>query len=326
MKKSAGLLATLLLALPLFARPPLSARMRSLTITNPETHSVPADVAAGVYAQWRSYVAAKHTATAGGTVHTSAITDSRSSRVIVIPAAGSVAGGGGSLFFRSDVTLVNYEAAAHDVIVMWWPAGSSNTLATTGSNVITLTLQPNTFNTYPDFVANTLHQSGLGSIVVIPSAGGTLTFDAGIDGFSRIYTKQPGSNGTVSQEFPGVDPDNSSISNEAVSLGLRQDNDYRTNWGIVNTDSVSHTFHITFMGENNQTQTVDVTVPAYGMTQQAAPSGTFGALNIVFTGTDITNYGSFIAYASSTDNVTGDGWVSVASGDYTSDSLAFLGV
>jgi hypothetical protein len=325
MKKSARLLAALFLAVPLCARPSLSARMKSLTITNPETHTVPADVAAGVYAQWRAYVAAKHSAAAGGTVHTSAITDSRSSRVIVIPAAGSVAGGGGSLFFRSDVTLVNYEAAAHDVTVMWWPAGSSNTLATTGSNVITLTLQPNTFNTYPDFVANTLHQSGLGSIVIIPSASGTLTFDAGIDGFSRIYTKQPGSNGTVSQEFPGVDPDNASTFNEAVSLGLRQDSDYRTNWGIVNTDSVSHSFHLTFMGENNQSATLDVTVPAYGMTQQAAPAGTFGALSIIFSSSDITNFASFVAYASSTDNTTGDGWVSLASGDFSSNDLNFLG-
>lgn len=326
MKKSAGLLATLFLALPLMARPSLTARMRSLTVTNPETHSVPADVAATVYAQWRAYVAAKHTAATGGAVHTSAVADSRSSRVIVIPAAGSLAGGGGSLFFRSDVTLVNYEAAAHDVIVMWWPAGSSNTLATTGANVITLTLQPNTFNTYPDFVANTLHQSGLGSIVVIPSASGTLTFDAGIDGFSRIYTKQPGSNGTVSQEFPGVDPDSSAMFDEGVSLGLRQDANYRTNWGIVNTDTVSHSFHITFMGENNQTATVDVTVPAFGMIQQAAPAGTFGALNVIFTSPDITSFGSFIAYASSTDNTTGDGWVSLAAGDLSSNDLSSIGL
>ena len=326
MRKSAVLLATILIALPLFARPSLSARMKSLTIKNPDTKSVPPDVAASVYAQWRAYVAAKHATASSGTVHTSAVTDSRSSRVIVIPAAGSLAGGGGALFFRSDVTLVNYESAAHDVIVMWWPAGTSNNLNTTGSNVITLTLQPNTFNTYPDFVANTLHQSGLGSIVIIPSASGTLSFDAGIDGFSRIYTKQPGSNGTVSQEFPGVDPDNASIFNEGVSLGLRQDANYRTNWGIVNTDSVSHSFHLTFMGENNQTATMDVTVPAFGMIQQAAPAGTFGALTIIFSSPDVTDFASFIAYASSTDNTTGDGWVSLASGDFSSNDLGFFGV
>ena len=325
MKKSAVLLATILIALPLFARPSLSARMRSLTITNPDAGSVSPEVAASVYAQWRAYVAAKHGTTTNGTVHTSAVTDSRSSRVIVIPAAGSVAGGGG-LFFRSDVTLVNYEAAAHDVIVMWWPAGTSNSLNTTGTNVMTLTLQPNTFNIYPDFVANTLKQSGLGSIVVIPIVSGSLSFDAGIDGFSRIYTKQPGSNGTVSQEFPGVDPDSGSIFNEAASLGLRQDAGYRTNFGIVNTDSVSHSFHLTFLGENNQTATLDLTVPAFGMIQQAAPPGTFGALNIIFSSPDVADFGSFIAYASSTDNTTGDGWVSLASGDFSSSDLNFLGV
>jgi len=324
MKKSALLLTTLLIALPLFARTPLSARMKSITWRAPETQSVPADVAAHVYAQWRDYVAARHVA-GSGTVHTSAVTDSRSSRVIVIPAAGSLVGGGGALFFRSDVTLVNYEAAARDVIAMWWAAGTTNVLSASGSNVVRLTLQPSTFNTYPDFVANTLKQSGLGSIVIIPVTGTAFTFDAGIDGFSRIFTKQPGSNGTVSQEFPGVDPDYFSMFDEGVSMGLRQDTDYRTNWGIVNIDSVSHAFHITFMGENNQSATLNVTVPAYGMIQQPAPTGTFGALNILFSGTDVTTFSSFIAYASSTDNITGDGWVSIASADYSSDSLDFFG-
>jgi hypothetical protein len=324
MNKTAALLVTFLAALPIFARPSLSARMKTVVDRNPETRPISAEVAANVYAQWRSYLTAKHS-TATGTAHTSAITDSRSSRVIVIPAAGSLAGGGGALFFRSDVTLVNYEATAHTVVVMWWAAGSTNTLTTTGSNAITLTLQPSTFNTYPDFVANTLKQSGLGSIVVIPVTGTTFTFDAGIDGFSRIYTKQPGSNGTVSQEFPGFDPDSNSMFNEGVSLGLRQDNDYRTNWGIVNTDTASHKFHVTFLGENNQTQSLDVTVPAFGMIQQAAPSGNFGALNVVFSGTDVQDFGDFIAYASSTDNTTGDGWVSIASADFSSNDLASIG-
>ena len=326
MKKTAALLATLVVSLPLFARTPLSARMKSVTVRNPETQSVPADVAAQMLAQWRAYVAAHHTNAASGTAHTSAITDSRSSRLIVIPAAGSVAGGGGALFFRSDVTLVNYEASAHDVVAMWWPAGSTNTLSASGANATRLTLQPSTFNTYPDFVANTLKQTGLGSVVIIPVSGTTFSFDAGIDGFSRIYTKQPGSNGTVSQEFPGVDPDNASMFNEGVSLGLRQDTDYRTNWGIVNTDSVPHTFHITFMGENSQSATADVTVPPFGMVQQAAPAGNFGALNIIFSSSDVTDFASFIAYASSTDNTTGDGWVSLASGDFASGDLDFLGV
>ena len=324
MKKSAGLLATLLIALPLFARTPLSARMRSVTVRNPETQTVPADVALQALAQWRSYVAAQR-AGSSSTVHTSAITDTRSSRVIVIPAAGSVAGGGGSLFFRSDVTLVNYEATAQDVVVMWWAAGTTNSLATSGATVTRLTLQPSTFNTYPDFVANTLKQSGLGSIVIIPVSGDTLSLTVGIDGFSRIFTKQPGSNGTVSQEFPGVDPDYFSVFTEAVSLGLRQDAGYRTNWGIVNTDSASHTFHVTFMGENNQTATADVTVPGYGMVQQAAPAGTFGALNITFSLTDTQDFIGFVAYASSTDNITGDGWVSIASADYSSSDLDSLG-
>jgi hypothetical protein len=322
MKTSAGIIATLLIALPLFARPPLSARMKSITVREPQTQSVSADVAAQILSQWRAQMIAHRSS---NTVHASAVTDVRSARAFVIPAAGSAPGGGGALFFRSDVTLVNYDSTAQDVVAVWWASGTSNPLATSGSTVTRLTLQPFTFNTYPDFVATTLHQSGLGSVAVIPVSGNSFDFAAGIDGFSRIFTKQPGSNGTVSQEFPGVDPDSLSIFTEGVSLGLRQDADYRTNWGIVNVDDVAHAFKVTFLGENNQSQSVNVTVPAFGMTQQPAPAGTFGALNIVFDVTDTNNFISWLAYASSTDNTTGDGWVSIASADYSSDDLDFLG-
>jgi hypothetical protein len=315
-KKSAGLLAVLFIACPLLARTPLSARMKSVIVRDPQTQTVPTEVARQILMQWRQHRTA---------VCATAVTDVRSSRVFVIPAAGSLAGGGGALFFRSDVTLVNYNATPQDVVAIWWAAGTSNPLTTSGTTVTRLTLQPNTFNTYPDFVATVLKQSGLGSIAVIPVSGNNFNFDAGIDGFSRIYTKQPGSNGTVSQEFPGVDPDSLSLFTEGISLGLRQDADYRTNWGIVNAEDVAHKFRVTFLGENGQTASVDVTVPAFGMIQQAGPAGNFGALSVVFDVTDTNQFMSWTAYASSTDNTTGDGWVSIASADYSSADLDAIG-
>src|SRR2546427_622374 len=83
-----------------------------------------------------------------------------------------------------------------------------------------------------------------------------------VDGLSRIYTKQPGSNGTVSQEFPTVDADYFSAQNSAASLGLRQDAGFRTNYGIVNIDSAPHAFHVRFVGERLTTE-ANLTVPAY---------------------------------------------------------------
>ena len=55
------------------------------------------------------------------------------------------------------------------------------------------------------------------------------------------------------------------------------------------------------------------------------PAYVDGALNIVFSGTDVQDFGDFIAYASSTDNTTGDGWASIASADFSSSDLTSIG-
>ena len=82
---------------------------------------------------------------------------------------------------------------------------------------------------------------------------------------------------------------------------------------------------MTFIGEK-MTTTTTLTVKAFGMVQQAVPAGDYGALQIVF---QVTNAGSdfvtWIGYASSTDNITGDGWVSLASADLTPDELDLIG-
>jgi hypothetical protein len=254
-----------------------------------------------------------------GVVHASAITDNRFARVLVIPAAGSTPGGGGTLFFRSDVTLINYNSAPQDVVALWWAAGTSNPLATTAGT--RLTLPPTQALTITDFVASVFHLQGLGAIVLIPVTGNTFDGTAAVDGLSRIYTKQPGSEGTVSQEFASVDPDSFSAIDEAAALGLRQDANFRTNFGLVNLDEVPHVVHVRFIGERAQSA-IDVTVPADGMIQQAMPAGDYGALTIVYDITDAgVNFVTWIAFASSTDNITGDGWVSLASADFDSTGL-----
>ena len=99
----------------------------------------------------------------------------------------------------------------------------------------------------------------------------------------------------------------------------------RTNFGIVNADKIPHIVHVTAIGER-LTKDTTITVPAYGMVQSSIPAGDYGALTVVF---DITDSGgasiAWVAYASSTDNITGDGWVSIASADLTPDDLAIIG-
>jgi hypothetical protein len=321
MKKLALLLA-FTFTIPLAARPPLhlahmSAANAASLVFAPVDPELPAQLLAQL--QTRRIVRA-----AG--MRASAITDSISARAFIIPAAGSLAGGGGSLFFRSDVTLVNYRNTPQQVLIGFWQQGTSNSL--NFSNYKTVTLPSNQFATVQDFVASSLGLSGLGSLIFIPYTGSAIDSNSAIDGFSRIYTKQPGSSGTVSQPFDAVDPDTLSaqLINEGVALGLRQDADFRTNVGIVNVDASPHTFKLSLVGEKTQT-TLTITVPAYGMIQQAIPAGDYGALQVIYQVTDAssTTLVSWVGYASSTDNITGDGWVSIASADFSPDDLTAIG-
>lgn len=251
-------------------------------------------------------------------VRITTVGDNRSARAFIVPAAGSVRGAGNT-FFRSDVTFVNYDDTAQDIAAFWLPQGATNA---NPANVV-ITLEPGTFVTYEDFVGTVLHQSGLGSIFVIPVSGGDIDLDGAIDGFSRIWTNQPNATGTVSQPFPPVDPDSFYYHDVAASLGLRHDNAYRTNYGIVNADSVPHTFVVEIVSERNQPQPFNITVPGPGMVQNAIPAGDYGSLAIVFTVDDIE--ASWTAYASSTDNITGDGWVSIAAAAFTPADLSDIG-
>jgi hypothetical protein len=318
-------LSLLALSLPIYARNP--SRLSRMTSVDPATlviAPVDADLPARLIAQWKAGAAARRAALRSG-VHASAIVDSVSTRALIIPAAGSLAGGGGT-FFRSDVTLVNYGSAAEQVLAGLWVQGTTNSL--NAANYKTITLQPNSFVTVQDFVATSLGLSNsLGALVFLPYTGTALDQNAAVDGFSRIYTTQPGSTGTVSQPFEAVDPDffSAQLLDEGVALGLRQDANFRTNFGIVNTDSSDHVFKLTFKGEK-LTTSLTITVKAFGMIQQAIPTGDYGALQIVYDVTDAgSNLVTWVAYASSTDNVTGDGWVSLASADMTPDDLSLIG-
>jgi hypothetical protein len=324
MKTAAIALLSAAISLPLLARPTLRlAHLTAGKASSVAVAEVDPQLPGRLLHQLHAQLIARH-ASAGG-AHTLAVADAVSGRSFIIPAAGSTAGGGGTLFFRSDVTLVNYAPTAQKVLAGFWPAGTTNSL--NPAQYKQLTLNSNQFVTIPDFVATTMNTSGLGTLVFIPFDGTNLDPNGAIDGFSRIYTKQPGSNGTVSQPFEAVNVDTQSavFSDEAIALGLRQDANFRTNFGIVNVDDKTRTYKIFFTGENSTTN-ITRTLPPFGMIFEAAPAGDFGALQIVF---QVTNAGSdfvsWCGFASSTDNITGDGWVSIASADLSPTELDEIG-
>ena len=219
----------------------------------------------------------------------------------LIPAAGSVGGANGT-YFRSDVTLANRRSTAQIIQVGWIARGVNNASAPTQR----FSINPNTTTFENDFVNRILGKSGLGSILVLAvDSAGNADSGALIDGFSRIWTPQPGSSGTVSQEFSSVDVKDSLA--DSYGYGLRQDASYRTNVGLVNLYDTPQTFTINVVGFTTNTSFTQ-TVQPYSMEQVPLPAGNYGDLYIRVASGPNLNWWS--AYGTSVDNITGDGWVS----------------
>lgn len=257
-----------------------------------------------------------------GGLGTRSVALNSSTRAFAIPAAGSVRGGGGT-FFRSDITLVNWNDASQKVGVVWYPNGAST--PTVYSTTFPGNRPPFTTN---DFVGTVIQQQGLGSLLFFPiDAAGNFDTNGAIDGYSRIWTNQPNATGTVSQPFMSVDIGHMMGEYEGILLGLRQDSSYRTNFGVVNMSDRALPFVITIVPESAPPGTtlteVKVTVPAQAMVQQSLPAGSFGPINLLVNidqNQPDTKF-TWTAYASSTDNITGDGWVSIISKALDDDGL-----
>ena len=239
-------------------------------------------------------------------VHASVISVESSNTSFIIPIAGNAAGGNGT-FFKSDVSLANYRAAIQRIAVGWLQSGVDNTNAP----LVFFQIGANQVVFVDDFVGTQLGKTGLGAVLVVGVDGsGNPDSSANLDGYSRIWTPQPGSSGTVSQNFPSVDVNDSLGSLTAYVLGLKQNSQYRSNVGIVNLDSAAHTWTVRSV-VNGAANTV--TVPANSVVQTgiAASSATAQgnvALSIATSGSGFW----WSAYGTSVDNVTGDGWVARA--------------
>jgi len=243
------------------------------------------------------------------TVRTKVIGLDAADSAFLFPSAGSVQGAGGT-FFRSDVMIANHRSATQNIHIGWIAQGVDNS----SRPVQAFVLDPNKPYILSKFVSDTLHESGLGAVLVLGVTGtGDSDTNATIDGFSRIYTNQPGSQGTVSLSFPSVSIFDSLGNAFAYALGMRHDGGYRCNVGIVNLDSAAHTWTVGVNGFG-ATNSFTVTVDAISMKQVpivAPPTGkTYGDL-LLSIQPDATGF-FWSAYAASVDNITGDGWVSHA--------------
>jgi hypothetical protein len=255
-----------------------------------------------------------------GAVRPAAIVNNRSSRVVVIPAAGNAAGSNGT-FFRSDVTLVNLNDTDQEVVILWLPNGNPGGLVEFEGMI-----ESGAPFTYIDFVGATLKLTGVGSLLFLPiTAQGELDPNGAIDAYSRIWSPAPnGAQGTFSQPFPSVDLFHLDAEYEALLLGLRQDAGFRTNYGIVNLSDFDLPMRVTvFNNDGVVVNEFQVTVRSAEMILRALPAGNYGNISILVNITaDIPgDEFQWTTFASSTDNFNGDGWVSIGSKPYDDDDI-----
>lgn len=228
----------------------------------------------------------------------------------LIPAAGSTPGANGT-FFRSDITVVNLASSPQAVKIDWLAEGQGLRASKT------ITIPAGIAIRSEDFVREYLGLSGLGALVITAvSVDGTSDSSGSLWINSRIWTPMPGSNGgTSSQSLPAI-PLVSVRTTAARFVGVGgpdQSGGFRVNVGIVNLDPLlPQTFSILVQSIGPQPEPIIATVPPMSMRQ--VPIGNGGSnmgptdvsvLNVTDTGRISS---SWMAYASTIDNVTGDAW------------------
>ncbi len=227
---------------------------------------------------------------------------------LLIPAAGSTPGANGT-FFRSDITLGNF--ATHDQIVrlQWLPQGFTSTFSTT------ITLRALSGLRSADFVHDYLGQSGLGAILVTGvTTNGDLDPTAALYVSSRIWTPQPGSGGTTSQNLPAIPTSAINTTDAAVfSLGAQNGN-FRANIGLVNLDPRNEQTFVVILTFSPVPFSFIVTVPPMSMQQVALGTSLFFGFEIpIENGTPSSQRSNrWVAYGSTVDNITGDAWSELA--------------
>jgi hypothetical protein len=237
----------------------------------------------------------------------------------VIPVVGSTPGAFGT-FFKSEVVMSNYKNAPQRIAISVLRQGISS-----GKDSAVIRELPSYESdgdlglVEEDFLAS-LGKSGLAAVVVqAVDVDGNPDSTAMIDGFSRIWTVTPTNSGcsdptgTYSQSLLTVPPNSiTGTQYSGFAVGLRQDENFRTNVGIVNMSPDSHSWTVDVVGTRGETS-FTATVPAQSMNQFPLPTGIYGTISVTFTANGSGTDYRWAAYASSVDNRTGDGWAREAS-------------
>ena len=213
---------------------------------------------------------------------------------LLFPVLGKIPG------WNSDVMLINNKTVPQRVFFLFLEQGKNNANGVPRDYTI-----PARFTVYwHDFFGTGLGITGIGSILVIGvDSGGNLDSTASLDGSARLYQTTP-AGGTLSQMFPAVPLQDAPTGARTTALGLRSDQGFRTNAGVVNPDSVAHTFTVSIVAAG--VSSFEISVPPYSMMQVRIPNdGSYGDIALQFT-SDSGSWWS--SYGASVDNISGDSW------------------
>ncbi len=214
---------------------------------------------------------------------------------LLFPILGKIPG------WQSDLMLINYRSTPQDVRIFFMQQGQNNASA----NPYTYTLPANFMTYWHDFFGTGLGiNNGLGSIMIVGvNSAGNPDANARLDGSARLFqTNSAG--GTLSQMFPAVPVQDAPAGARTTALGLRSDQRFRTNAGVVNLDSVARTFTVSIVSSSVSSFTISV--PPYSMMQVRIPNdGSYGDIALQFTTNSSTWWSS---YGASVDNISGDSW------------------
>ncbi|HVR44039.1 MAG TPA: hypothetical protein VMS56_11425 [Thermoanaerobaculia bacterium] len=235
-------------------------------------------------------------------------TDPAPLSTVLLPVVGDVVGVFG-VHFRTDVTVINMRNIDQRVRIEWYPQDTNSTAERTIEGTIpAFTIEP-----IADFVPMVLETDGMGALRIVGiDASGDVDSGAELDAFARIWSSNAGGMGTVSQSLYGIHEDEvvepTAAVNNVLLIGMKQNENYRTNVGIVNLGVDSQFFRVQVSGTNGDT-TLDVEVPAGALRQVALPEGNWGDVAITIAAT-VGASERWTAYASTINNHSGDAWIS----------------
>ena len=213
---------------------------------------------------------------------------------LLFPVLGKIPG------WQSDLMLINNKTVSQRVVILFLEQGKNNANAEVRGYTI-----PAQFMVYwHDFFGTGLGITGIGSVIIAGADNlGNLDSTASIDGSARLY-QTTSAGGTLSQMFPAVPLQDAPSGARTTALGLRSDQNFRTNAGVVNPDSVAHTFTVSIVAAG--VSSFQISVPPYSMMQVRIPNdGSYGDIALQFT-SDSGSWWS--SYGASVDNISGDSW------------------